>query len=92
MENSSLFVLHSSLKLSQRLVEHVVNLVVAELLLEAADSCVLVDVDELNTQDLAEVLPVLSSDVVRESTVVSTTSEDPSTCTNLECWLWNPES
>ena len=51
-----------------------------------------VDVDELNTQDLAEVLPVLSSDVVRECTVVSTTSEDPGTCTNLEGWLWNPES
>ena len=36
-------------------VEHVVNLVVAELLLEAADCCVLIDVDELNTQNLAEI-------------------------------------
>ena len=77
--NSSLFVLHSSLKLSQRLVEHVVNLVVAELLLEAADSCVLVDVDELNTENLAEVYPVLSSDIVRECTVVSPTNKEPST-------------
>ena len=40
-------------------------------LLEAADSCVLVDVDELNTENLAEVFPVLSSDIVRECTVVS---------------------
>ncbi len=49
------------------------------------------DVDELNTQSLAEILPVLSSDVVRECTVVSTTQRGSGApAPNLEGWLWNP--
>ena len=50
--------------LSQRLVQHVVHLVHAELLLEAADGGVLVDLDVLDTNHLSEVFPVLLVDVV----------------------------
>ena len=78
----SLFILRFFL--SQCLVKHIINLVVAELLLEVADSCVLVDVDELNIQNLAEVFPVLGCDVVRECAVVSTASENPCASTYLE--------
>ena len=78
--------------LSQRLAQHIINLIIAELLLEAADSSVLINVYKLDVEYLAEVFPVLGSDVVREGAVVCTTCKNPSAGTNLECWLWNPKS
>ena len=50
--------------LSQRFVEHEVDLVVAEGLLEVGDGGLLVDADILDAEHLGEVLPVLLVDVV----------------------------
>ena len=44
--------------------QHVVHLVVAELLLEVADGGLLVDLDVLDAYDLSEIFPVLLVDVV----------------------------
>ena len=78
--------------LLQCLVQHVIYLIHLEVVLELADSSVLVNLHILNAKHLCEVLPVLLGDVVGESTVVCATSENPCACTNLEGWLWNPKS
>ena len=78
--------------LSECFVEHEVNLVVAEGLLEVGNSSLLVDANILDASHLGKVLPILLGDVVRESAVVCTTSQNPGCSTNLECRLWNPQS
>ena len=52
--------------LLQRLVQHEVDLVVAEGLLEVGNVRLLVDLDVLDASHLGEVLPILLVDVVRE--------------------------
>ena len=54
-------------RLLKRFVQHEVHFVVAECLFEIIGVGVLVDLDILDAQHLGEVLPVLLSDVVRES-------------------------
>ena len=55
-----------AVSLLQRLVQHEVDLVVAEGLLEVGNVRLLVDLDVLDANHLGEVLPVLLVDVVRE--------------------------
>ena len=78
--------------LFQRLAEHVVHLVVLELLLEVVGVRLLVDLDVLDGKHLGKIFPVLLGDVVGESTVVRTTGQNPGCSANLECGLRNPES
>ena len=77
--------------LLQCLVHHVVNLVVAEGLLEVGGGGVLVDADVLDAEDFGEVVPVLFGDVVGERAVVCAASENPCTSTNFKVGLRNPQ-
>ena len=77
--------------LLQRLVHHIVNLVVAEGLLEVGGGGVLVDADVLDAEDFGEVVPVLFGDVVGERAVVCAASENPCTSTNFKVGLRNPQ-
>ena len=53
-------------ELHQRFIQHVVDFVVAQRLLEVVRVGLLVNLDVLDAQHLGEVLPVLLGDVVRE--------------------------
>ena len=77
--------------LLQGFIQHEVDFVVLELLLEVVEVRLLVDLDVLDANHLGEVLPVLLVDVVGEGTVVSTTCENPCGSTNLEGRLRNPQ-
>ena len=77
--------------LLQRLVQHEVDLVVAQGLLEVGDVGILVNLDILDAQHLGKVLPVLLVDVVGEGRVVSAAGENPGCSANLERGLRNPE-
>ena len=87
----AIFLSHSKDILLKRFIQHVVHLVVLQLLLELVGLGVLVDLDVLNAHHLSEVFPVLLGDVVREGAVVCTACEDPGTGTNLEGGLGYPE-
>ena len=78
--------------LAKRLVQHVVHFVHAELFLELADGGVLVDVNHLDTGYLSVVFPVFGGQVVGEAGVVRTTSQNPSSGTNLEVGHRFPQS
>ena len=78
--------------LLQGFIQHEVDFVVLELLLEVVEVRLLVDLHVLDAEHLSKVLPVFFIDVVREGTVVGTASEDPCSSTDLEGGLRNPES
>ena len=61
--------------LLQGFVQHVVHLVVLELLLEVVGTRLLVDLDILDADHFSEVFPVLLVDVVGEGAVVCAASE-----------------
>ena len=77
--------------LAKRFIQHVINFVHAQFFLEAADCSILVDMYHFDTCDFSIIFPIFRSQVVRETWVVSTTCQNPSTRTYLEAWHRNPK-
>src|SRR5574344_515478 len=79
------------MKLFERLVEHVIDLIVAEILLEVVGIGFLVDFHIFDAKHFCKIFPVFFRDVVGEGAMVSTSCQNPCTCTDFEGGLWNPQ-